>query len=240
MKILALDTSNQPLTVAVLVDGKMQASETLTTHKKHAEFLLPVIEDLVQKSGLKPVDIDRVVVAVGPGSYTGIRMATTFAKSFASTLDKELVAVSSLLALALNVRDEEVLINPIFDGRNQNMFTGLYQWQNGQLKTVVDDQHTNVDDWLKQLANIELPIVMVGETDNFVGPYKDALGSQIQVSQGLQNIPNAALLAEYGQQLEPIKNVDGLEPRYLRLTKAEADWQAAHPNERGGNYVEKV
>ncbi|MCY9807169.1 tRNA (adenosine(37)-N6)-threonylcarbamoyltransferase complex dimerization subunit type 1 TsaB [Lentilactobacillus senioris] len=240
MKILALDTSNQPLSVAVLVDGKMQASETLTTHKKHAEFLLPVIEDLVSKSGLQPAEIDRVVAAVGPGSYTGIRMATTFAKSFASTLDKELVAVSSLLALALNIRAENVLINPMFDGRNQNMFTGLYQWQNGQLKAVVEDQHTNVNDWLDQLTEFNLPIVMVGEIDNFVEPYQEILGDRVQVTEGLQNIPNAALLAEYGQQLEPIKNVDSLEPRYLRLTKAEADWQAAHPDERGGNYVEKV
>lgn len=240
MKILALDTSNQPLSVAVLVDGKMQASETLTTHKKHAEFLLPVIEDLVQKSGLTPVEIDRVVAAVGPGSYTGIRMATTFAKSFASTLNKELVAVSSLLTLALNIRAENVLINPIFDGRNQNMFTGLYQWQNGQLESVIADQHTNVNDWLAQLTALKLPIMMVGEIDNFVAPYQEALGDQIELATGLQNIPNAALLAEYGQQLEPISEVDGLEPRYLRLTKAEADWQAAHPDERGGNYVEKV
>lgn len=240
MKILALDTSNQPLSVAVSVDGKLQASETLTTHKKHAEFLLPVIEDLVNKADLTPADIDRVVAAIGPGSYTGIRMATTFAKTFASTLNKELVPVSSLLTLALNIRTEQVLINPIFDGRNQNMFTGLYQWKNGELQTVIEDQHTSATDWLKQLEQFTLPIAMVGETTNFVKPYKDILKDRVIVTEGLANIPNAALLAEYGQQLEPITNVDGLEPRYLRLTKAEADWQAAHPGEGGGSYVEKV
>lgn len=240
MKVLALDTSNQPLSVAVTVDGRLQASETLTTHKKHAEFLLPVIEDLVQKAGLTPNEIDRVVASTGPGSYTGIRMATTFAKTFASTLTKELVTVSSLWTLALNIQMENVLINPVFDGRNLNMFTGLYQWENGTLKTVIKDQHTNSDSWLQQLAQFNLPIVAVGETDNFMAYYVASLGEQVSFAKGLLNIPNAALLAQSSEQLTPVTDVDGVEPRYLRLTKAEADWQARHPDERGGDYVEKV
>lgn len=80
MKILAIDTSNRPLSVAVMEDDRLLAETTLTTHRKHAEFLMPVIEDLVQKSDLQPTDLQRVVVADGPGSYTGIRMAVTAGK----------------------------------------------------------------------------------------------------------------------------------------------------------------
>ena len=93
MKILAINTSNQPLSVAVLDNDQLLAQTTITTHRKHAEFLMPVIEDLVQKADLKPTDLDRVVVAAGPGSYTGIRMAVTAAKTIASTLGIELVPV---------------------------------------------------------------------------------------------------------------------------------------------------
>lgn len=240
MKILAIDTSNKPLSVAVMDNDNLLAQTTLTTHRKHAEFLMPVIEDLVQKSDLLPTDLDRVVVADGPGSYTGIRMAVTAAKTIASTLGIELVTVSSLLNLALNIQKEDALINPIFDGRNQNMFTGLYRWNHGSIETVIADQHINLSNWLELINNYDEQIVIIGDTDSFEKDMRTALHSRLVVGDSLDGIPSAAKLGQYGLTQAPIKDVDAVVPRYLRLTKAEADWKKLHPNEDTHDYVEKV
>lgn len=240
MKILAIDTSNRPLSVAVMDDDNLLADTTLTTHRKHAEFLMPVIEDLVKKSDLQPADLDRIVVASGPGSYTGIRMATTAAKTLASTLNIELVTVSSLLTVALNIDLPDVLINPIFDARNQNMFTGLYQRNAGKLQAVVADQHTNIAEWQAVLAKTSGPIMVVGDNQPFLADLKATLGNRLLVASHLQAIPDAAKLGWYGAQLSPVEDIDAVVPRYLRLTKAEADWKKRHPNEDTRNYVEKL
>ena len=70
MKILAIDTSNQPLSVAVLEDGNLLSQATCTKTKNHSVKLLPLIERLMEDARLKPCDLDRIVVAKGPGSYT--------------------------------------------------------------------------------------------------------------------------------------------------------------------------
>ncbi len=240
MKVLSLDTSNQPLSVAILDDNRLLATTTITTHKKHAEFLMPIIEDLMKKSKLKPQDLDRVVVAIGPGSYTGIRIATTVAKTLAMTLNIELVTVSSLLNLALNFKDSQLLINPIFDGRNENMFTGLYKFHNGQPENVIPDQHTDLSEWLNQLKATNEKIIILGEIDSFAQKMKEKLGQHIILADPLKSIPSASELGIYGLHQKPVKDVDSVVPRYLRLTKAEADWRKLHPKEDTSNYVEKL
>ena len=151
MKVLALDTSNRPLSVALLEDQTVLGTVTMTVHQKHAEYLLPVIEDLMAKSDLVPADLNRVVVAQGPGSYTGIRIGVTTAKVLADTLKIGLVGVSSLQALALNCQRDGQLVWPIFDARNNNIFTGLYQMKNGVPESVLADQHVDFDDFYRQV-----------------------------------------------------------------------------------------
>ncbi len=240
MKILAIDTSNRPLSVAIMDGTQLLAETTLTTHRKHAEFLMPIIEDLTKKAELTPSDIKRVVVATGPGSYTGIRMATTVAKTLASTLRIELVTVSSLLTLALNINREGVLINPIFNARNQNIFTGLYRYQNGEIQQVIPDQHTTLNDWLQTIPTDTRKVTILGETAEFVSAFKEKFGDRLQVGDELDNLPNAAKLGAYGAHLQPVSDIDAVVPQYLRLTKAEADWKKLHPNEDTHHYVEKL
>ncbi|WP_268912802.1 tRNA (adenosine(37)-N6)-threonylcarbamoyltransferase complex dimerization subunit type 1 TsaB [Lentilactobacillus sp. SPB1-3] len=238
MKILAIDTSNKPLTVAVLDNNELLATETITTHQKHAEFLLPVIEDLVNKASLKPVDIDRIVVATGPGSYTGVRMATTVAKTLAMTLNIELVPVSSLLNIALTVGKVDGFINPIFDARNDNMYTGLYKWDGENLAEVLPDRHTNIQEWGKQIAQLNDPVTVVANTDSFDEELTNN-DADTSIVDHFKVVPSATLLGRYGANLEAVTDIDAMVPRYLRLTKAEADWRQNHPNEDESNYVEK-
>ena len=86
MKLLAFDTSSKALSVAILEDEALLAETTLTIKKNHSITLMPVIDFLMQQVDLTPKDLDRIVVAEGPGSYTGLRIAVATAKTLAHTL----------------------------------------------------------------------------------------------------------------------------------------------------------
>ncbi|UQS86995.1 tRNA (adenosine(37)-N6)-threonylcarbamoyltransferase complex dimerization subunit type 1 TsaB [Nicoliella spurrieriana] len=237
MKVLALDASNRPLSIAVLEDQQILATTTTTIHQKHAQYLLPIIDQLMDDCGLAPDDLDRVVVAYGPGSYTGIRIATATAKVLAFTLGIKLVGVSSLQTLALNFTREGQLVNPIFDARNQNLFTGLYRIQDGKPMVVIPDQHVSLERWLAKLADYQNEsIIGVADANHF----KAQLPSNFTLVQNLNNLPQAANLGLFGQTLPPVQDIDTFVPNYLRLTKAEADWQKLHPEEDSNSYVEKI
>ncbi|MHA8110723.1 tRNA (adenosine(37)-N6)-threonylcarbamoyltransferase complex dimerization subunit type 1 TsaB [Lactobacillaceae bacterium Melli_B4] len=237
MKVLALDTSNRPLSIAVLEDQQILATTTTTTHQKHAQYVLPIINNLMESCDLMPADLDRVVVADGPGSYTGIRIATATAKVLAFTLGIDLVGVSSLQALALNITMEGQLVNPMFDARNQNLFTGLYRIKNGHPEVVIEDQHVQLDQWQAKLKPYQNEsIIGLANANHF----SDQLGANFTFINNLTNLPQAANLGLFGESLTPVKDIDSFVPNYLRLTKAEADWKKLHPEEDSNSYVEKV
>ena len=155
MKILAIDTSNQPLSVAVLEDGNLLSQATCTKTKNHSVKLLPLIERLMEDARLKPCELDRIVVAKGPGSYTGLRIGVATAKTLAYTLDKELAGVSSLevLAAAFPKTEKSVLV-PLFDARRGNVFAGAYRYdEKGLLQTVMSDRHIAVADLCEEFAS---------------------------------------------------------------------------------------
>ena len=241
MEVLALDTSNRPLSAAVLEDQHVLATLTSTVHSQHSKNLLPIIERLMKESGLEPEDLTRVVVASGPGSYTGIRIACTTAKVLAFTMEIDLVSVSSLLTLALNVTASEgALVNPVFDARNRNLFTGLYQIKNHVPVNVIPDQHVSLSEWLNQLARFKQKIIGIGDADHFKPQFCKVLGNRISWASGLDNLPQAGQLGLYGEHQTPVRDVNAFLPNYLRLTPAQARWRKQHPNadRRPGAYVD--
>lgn len=243
MKILAIDTSNQPLSVAILEDQKLLAQTTLTVGKNHSVTLMPVIAALLKQSQLKPKDLTRIVVAQGPGSYTGLRIGVTAAKTLAFSLGIELVGVSSLALLAANYAVDMTnspLLVPIFDARRENVFAGAYRWQDGNLVTVLADQHISMADLCTQL---------VGENPCFIGI--DAHRLQDLIAQSCSTpfklapeqfcYPQAYQLGLLGLTKQP-SEIQTFVPAYLRLTQAELQWLEKNPEgtKTDGKYVEKI
>ena len=158
MKLLAIDTSNQTLAVAVLEENKVLAHFQLNRKMNHSLTLMPAIETVMEAAGLKPTDLDRIVVAKGPGSYTGIRIAVTTAKTLAETLKIELATVSSLAVIAGNTRINKLIV-PLMDARRNNVYAGVYRWENKQLVNVIADQHIPLADLLNKIKE---PALFIG------------------------------------------------------------------------------
>ncbi|WP_461225776.1 tRNA (adenosine(37)-N6)-threonylcarbamoyltransferase complex dimerization subunit type 1 TsaB [Lacticaseibacillus suihuaensis] len=240
MKILALDTSNQAMSVAVTDGELVLATMTINRKKTHSEQLLPTIHRLLDVSGLTASALDRVVVAQGPGSYTGLRIAVTTAKTLAYTLNLELVGVSSLAALAAGVTATTAVIVPLMDARRHNVFAGGYQWANGRLENVIADRHLPLDQLLAELAVLKQPAVFTGpDAVAFREPIQAALGHAASFADAITALPDAARLAQLGAMSTPVSAITFV-PRYLRLTEAETNWLKTHDDKGHAPYVEKV
>lgn len=241
MKLLAMDTSNQAVSVALLENHQILGEMTVNIRQTHSQTLLPMIDQLLKQTKTAIEAIDRFVVAEGPGSYTGLRIAVTTAKSFAWTLNKSLVGVSSLALLAANVTDTTALIVPLFDARRANVFTGVYQWQNGTLQTVVADQHISLEALLAQLQLLAEPVYFVGnDVAHFSEQIQAALGSKAYFVSANYNLPHASVLGELGLTAEPITDIHNFAPVYLRKTEAEVNWAKTHDERGADSYVEQV
>lgn len=242
MKVLAIDTSNQPMSVALVEDEQLMATTTLNMVRNHSIFLMPTIDKLFQLLQWQAADIDRVVVAQGPGSYTGVRIAVTTAKVLADTENLPLVGISSLAVLARNVvPTSDDLIVPFFDARRGNVFAGAYQWDQGQLVNKIADQHVAMNDLLGQLANVDHQVLLVGHlTDRIKKKMTGNLPNNVHLMPRPFGIPSTYQLALAGEYAEPTNDIDDFVPHYLRITEAEANWQKLHPGETKGSYVREV
>lgn len=241
MKILAIDTSNHPMSVALVEDGEMLATTTLNMVRNHSIYLMPTIDQLFKLVKWQPTDLDRVVVAQGPGSYTGIRIAVTTAKVLADTLGVDLVGVSSLAVLARNVEPTTSdLIVPFFDARRGNVFAGAYRWENGKLVNQMPDQHLGMDTLLKQLTDLDRSVLLVGKMTSKIQAKFDRLPENVTLLPQTYSLPSTYQLAMAGEKLAPVTDIDAFIPHYLRITEAEANWQKLHPGEKRKNYVREV
>ncbi|TNP18904.1 tRNA (adenosine(37)-N6)-threonylcarbamoyltransferase complex dimerization subunit type 1 TsaB, partial [Bacillus sp. CD3-5] len=109
---LGIETANAPLSVAVVKDGKVLAEVVQNIKVTHSAGAMPAIETILANVGVKPNELEAIAVSEGPGSYTGVRIGVTLAKTLAWTLQKPLVGVSSLKILAANAALFNGLICP--------------------------------------------------------------------------------------------------------------------------------
>ncbi len=123
--ILSIDTSTKVCSVALHSDGKLLAISELCTEKSHSGMLTTLCENVVRYAGFSLNDLDAFAVAKGPGSYTGLRIGVSTAKGFCFALDKPLIAVNTLEAMAYQLKDfydETHLLCPMIDARRMEVY----------------------------------------------------------------------------------------------------------------------
>ncbi|RYL87874.1 tRNA (adenosine(37)-N6)-threonylcarbamoyltransferase complex dimerization subunit type 1 TsaB [Sporolactobacillus sp. THM7-4] len=225
MNILALDSSNLVMGVAV-VSGSRVLGELMTNVKKnHSVRLMPAISQLMDDVGLTPDNLDRIAVAQGPGSYTGLRIGVSIAKMMAWSLKKELVGVSSLEIVAQNGRYFDGYIAPFFDARRGQVFAGLYENKDGKIVPKMPDRLVLLKNWLAELKLLEKPLLFLSNDLEKCADLLQTLPKAV-MGTGPQNIPRPSELARLASEKEPTPDIHHFLPTYLRLAEAEARWLA--------------
>ncbi|MFB2004427.1 tRNA (adenosine(37)-N6)-threonylcarbamoyltransferase complex dimerization subunit type 1 TsaB [Staphylococcus aureus] len=213
MKLLLIDTSNQPLSVALTDGNDVLAEITNNSKTNHSVQLMTEIERLFKESSISKNDLDGIVVAEGPGSYTGLRIGVTTAKTLAYALNCKLYGVSSLKALAATVSEKNKLLVPIFDARREAVYAGIYQRKNGILETVLDDQYISINDLKLKLHELDQPHVFIGEDTVKLEHLLDA--------KGINQLPQASVMKNLISQPTEIHS---FVPKYHKITEAERNW----------------
>ncbi|MGD6818321.1 tRNA (adenosine(37)-N6)-threonylcarbamoyltransferase complex dimerization subunit type 1 TsaB [Metabacillus sp. 84] len=223
-KVLAIDTSNDTLGLALLTNGNVTGEFITHLKKNHSVRAMPAVEQLLKDCGIKPSDLDSIVAAVGPGSYTGVRIGVTIAKTLAWSLSIPLYTVSSLECLAAGGRYFDGLICPLFDARRGRVYTGLYTWNDGVLLSSADDQNVLLADWLEGLKETNKKVLFIGHDVHMHWEMiEEKLGSLAVRADLVQNSPRPSELARIGLQKEQT-SVHTAVPNYTRLAEAESKW----------------
>jgi tRNA threonylcarbamoyladenosine biosynthesis protein TsaB len=231
MKVLAIDTSTYVMGVALVEEDRVIGEVITNLKKNHSIRLMPAIDELMKDAGVHPKELQRIVVAQGPGSYTGVRIGVTTAKTLAWTLGIPLVGVSSLEALAQNGRFFNGVVSPIFDARRGQVYTGLYENHNGELRNIVQDQICLLDDWASHINSSYENVLFLG---NDISIHKDViteqLGNKVQFGKFCDHNARPSELARLGVKIELNNEIHTFTPNYIRLAEAETNWLAEQKN----------
>lgn len=117
MKILYIDTTTSYLYTGLVVDKKLVSEVKKDLGKDLSSYTLKEIDTMLKQNHLEPNDIDKIIVVNGPGSFTGIRVGVTIAKTYAYSLKKEIVTISSLEAMAISSKEDDIIKVPLIDAR---------------------------------------------------------------------------------------------------------------------------
>lgn len=244
MRILSVSTATNHLSVALNDSQQIIVEKNEQDERNHSEHLDPLIDEILKENQLTLKDIDRFAVAIGPGSYTGLRIGTTTVKMFASVLNKEVVGISTLQALAKSVKEDALVITGL-DARNNNYFAAGYK--SGDIPdNVIPDGHYNIDVLIEAIQdytakNEVKKLVLVGTGLEKQDEKFKALNIPYKYGNDSQNVIHAGLIGQLAEYSEPV-DPDKLLPRYLRRTQAEVDWhkKTGKPFEPDSHYVEEV
>lgn len=228
MRVLAIDTSNYVLGIALIDEEKVIGEHITNVKVNHSVRVMPAIEQLMKECGVVPADLTKIVVAKGPGSYTGVRIGVTIAKTLAWSLNIPLVGVSSLEIIAASTaRYFSGVVSPLFDARRGQVYTGLYKFNEGRLSTLEKDQLILSTDWATELKKRSETILFAGnDLPLHRAGIEEILGEQAIFAEITEHNPRPAELALLGRDL-PGEDVHSFVPNYIRLAEAEAKWLEA-------------
>lgn len=192
MKYLFIDSATATLVVAIIIDEEIKYIYNEHVDKDMSSNLMPVVAEAFKVSGIKPKDLDKIFAVNGPGSFTGIRVGLTVAKTMAWALDIPVVPVSSLEVMASGTPDKHTIA--LIDARRGYVYAGAYD---KELNNIYEDKH-----------------ILLSDID-----FKGTFVSYDDVSVNKPHIDVLKIVNKHKK--ENGINPHALNPKYLKLTQAE-------------------
>lgn len=203
MRYLYIDTSSSFLYTAILEDNKVLAKIEHELGQDLSKEALPKIVSMFQETKLQPTDIDKIIIVNGPGSFTGIRIGVTIAKTYAWTLNIPIIPILSLEAMALSSKEKNIHV-PIIDARRGYVFGAIYDEKD---QVLLKPQHIKLDKLMEELTKIQ--------------NYSFISNNSFDTIQKIESYsPDFAKIVDTCKNRESV-NPHAINPEYLKLTEAE-------------------
>ena len=214
---LTMDTSTDTASIALVQDNGVLAELTWRCGKNHTVELLPYLDCLLNKAKLDVQSISGIIVAKGPGSFNGLRVAISTAKGLALSLGIPLVGISTLEVEAFQHAETGLPICPVFYAGRGEIATAMYQEKRNKWRQLIAEHITTVDELCLQIT---VKTLFCGEFIPYIATHlKDKLKQRAIIPPLASRLRRAGFLAELGQRrLEAgiYDNPATLQPLYLR------------------------
>lgn len=223
MLTLSFECSAKAASCCLSRDGEIIGSTFSAVPLTHSQTLLPMAENLLSATKTDINDIEKIAIAAGPGSFTGIRIGISAVKGLAAAKNLPCVAVSTLEAMAFMHTYSNGIICPAMDARCNQVYNALFRCENGAITRLCDDRALMADELLAELENFREPIIVVGDGADLLLkqntlPNVKSAPAHLKI----QNAVGVALAAQYCDTTTPAQLV----PFYLRLPQAERELKA--------------
>ncbi len=227
MKILAIDSSGLVASVAIVTEEKILAEYTVNNKKTHSQTLLPMLDEIVKISDQELKEIDAIAVAGGPGSFTGLRIGSSTAKGLGLALNKPIISIPTVDALAYNLYGTDRLICPIMDARRNQVYTGIYEYNKDRFSVIVPQKAVGIEEIASEINQMGRTVIFLGDG---VEVHQDKLKELMTVPFSFapvhlskQRAAAVGVLGVIYYQKGKMESADIHEPVYLRLSQAERE-----------------
>jgi tRNA threonylcarbamoyladenosine biosynthesis protein TsaB len=228
-RVLAIETSSARGSVALGEGPRLLAVGELATNSQHCQLLIPTIDDLCVRQRWEPRSLDEIHVSAGPGSFTGLRIAVTVAKTLAIILDLRVVAVPTTDVIA--ARAEELADPPshlavALDAKRKQVYGAVYRLEAGRYRPLVGPCLLSP---AELIARTPRPLGLTGEgltyhAEAFKGAGAPWLPEHLRWPRAQEVHRLGWEMAEAGHYSDPV----GLAPIYVRIPEAEERWAQRH------------
>jgi len=227
-RALSIETSSRTGSIALSDNDRVLAEDTFPHGLQHAAGILPMIDRLCRAQHWTPPDINHLYVSIGPGSFTGLRIGVTLAKTLAFATGARVVPVPTVRVLAENAPSDCQHLIIVLDAKRDQIFTARFErsgnaWQ--------EREPAHLDSLTAMLSRSPRPVHLIGEGIPYHRKFLPQDDPAIIVTPDDHWRPRAAAVAALGASLanaaqfaDPFK----LTPLYIRRPEAEEKWQAAH------------
>ena len=227
MKILGIDSSGMVASVAFVEDDTLVAEYSVNYKKTHSQTLLPMLDEIVKMTELDLETIDAIAVAAGPGSFTGLRIGSATVKGLGFALEKPIIPVPTCHGLAFNMWGVDALVCPIMDARRNQVYTGVYAFENGEMVVKKDQDAMDIHELVAYLNTLGTKVVFLGDG---VPVYRDVIEKEMSMPYSFapahKNRQSAAAVASLGMiyfNQGIYESADEHVPVYLRKSQAERE-----------------
>ena len=232
MKILSIECSATPCSVALSDDEEILASRFTLERLTHSQTLMPMVEEVLKKADTAIAEVEGFAIAAGPGSFTGVRIGISAVKGLAAAKKLPCASVSTLYAMAQLHRTDNCIVCAVMDARCKQVYNALFEIENGNITRLCEDRALLCDELAEEIKKIsqekEKDVIIAGDGAELFYPYVETL-QNTKVADGdklYQNAKGVALAAaemfKNGNTVSP----DKLLPIYLRLPQAERELKA--------------
>jgi tRNA threonylcarbamoyladenosine biosynthesis protein TsaB len=225
MYILGIETSTKTGSVAVISESEVIAQYSLNIEVTHSERLMSTVDRVLKDTGITMSRIDGFAVAIGPGSFTGLRIGISAVKGLALATGKSVAAVPTLLAMARNLPYAAFPVCPMLDARKNEVYAALYRMEGATPVTLRPERVLSL---ARLLDEIDGKTIFTGEAARLYRRQIEGIfGGRALFAPSSADLPSAASVAEIG--LEMLKDgkpadPDSLTPLYIRKPEAEVAW----------------